>query len=248
MLGCKANYITFTRALLLIVATPLFFLGETKAIIGVVLYQLVLLLDTMDGAIARYNKETSFLGEAMDLILDHLSSTILYFVAFGAVGYGIYAHSFFIWTPAVCIVLAHYAAFVRAVYTEYGFDVEKLRQNTAFRFFHQDNMRLLLLMLTITIIATPFNAFALSALGYVYVTFLAVKALYLKIKLATLTGDVFIPFKAYVGYFLGVLFIVALVMFKPFGQKPHFLKVHLEKHHGTSKIVKTLLAISQHLI
>lgn len=184
-IGMRANHITALRAIFLSIGLALFAKGGiANYIMAVFAYQIALFLDTMDGAIARYNKESSFLGEAMDFALDHLSSTIIYFVSAGILALRTTGNSAFLWMSLITCALAQSAAFLRALYSEHKVHTEELKKKSALlRFFHQDNMRLLLFALTITAILTPWAEYLPKALAQSYLLFEIIKNAYLFSKL-----------------------------------------------------------------
>ena len=189
MLEISANTITVLRTLLLISGFFIFTLAPITPqymILGILALQLVLFLDTMDGAIARYNKTASFFGEALDFTLDHLSSTFIYFLVAGVLSLRLFSSSTLFWISLATVILAQLTAFIRALYAEHHIDTEHIKQeNVALAFFHQDNMRLLLLALTVSIIAHFFDANALPLLVMVYFEFLIIKLFFLLIFLWT---------------------------------------------------------------
>ncbi|MBU0471320.1 MAG: CDP-alcohol phosphatidyltransferase family protein, partial [Nanoarchaeota archaeon] len=79
-----ANHITIIRAMTIILGFIFFLKADIiYAIIGSLIFEIGIILDTLDGAIARYRKESSSLGEFMDAFLDHLGATVLYFLSAG---------------------------------------------------------------------------------------------------------------------------------------------------------------------
>src|SRR3989338_10966196 len=183
LFGVRANHITISRAIFLILGILVFTFSPITLpwiILGVICFQFVLFLDTMDGAIARYNKESSFFGEMLDFILDHASSTIIYFLVAGVLCVRLFEAWPLFFVSLATVLLAQFAAFVRALYAEYHVPTDEFKQqNVALFFFHQDNMRLLLLALTLATIAHLFTAHALPVLVLAYVQFMIIKILFL---------------------------------------------------------------------
>ncbi|HLC32407.1 MAG TPA: CDP-alcohol phosphatidyltransferase family protein, partial [Candidatus Nanoarchaeia archaeon] len=183
MFGVRANHITCLRAIFLVLGIVIFLAAPITLawlIAGLLALHLVLFLDTMDGAIARYNKESSFFGEMLDFILDHASSTIIYFLVAGVLCVRLFEAWPLFFVSLATVLLAQFAAFVRALYAEYHVPTDEFKQqNVALFFFHQDNMRLLLLALTLATIAHLFTAHALPVLVLAYVQFMIIKILFL---------------------------------------------------------------------
>ena len=183
MFGVSANHITVSRAIFLILGILVFIFAPVTLswmILGILFFQLVLLLDTMDGAIARYNKEASFFGEALDFTLDHLSSTVVYFFTAGILSARLFDAWHLFWISIGSVVLAQLAAFARALYAEHHVQTELFKhENALLAFFHQDNMRLLLLALTVGGLLHFYNTHALPVLVKVYFEFLVIKLLFL---------------------------------------------------------------------
>jgi phosphatidylglycerophosphate synthase len=183
LIGTRANHITVLRALFLLFGIGVFFLAPITlpwVIIGLFAFQLVLFLDTMDGAIARYNKEASFFGEVLDFTLDHLSSTVIYFIVAGVLAFRLFYAPYLLGLSVVTVMLAQLAAFIRALYAEHRVNTEVFKQeNVELAFFHQDNMRLLLLALTVGSLLHFYTTQAIPVLVVAYSQFLAIKVLFL---------------------------------------------------------------------
>ncbi|HLF54662.1 MAG TPA: CDP-alcohol phosphatidyltransferase family protein [Candidatus Nanoarchaeia archaeon] len=236
MFGCRANHITALRVIFLIAGITSFIKG--MPLTGVIFYQLALLLDTMDGAIARYNKEASFLGEAMDLMLDHISSTVVYFISLGVLAYSTLGIKAF-YISIATIILAQIAAFFRALYVEHNIFVEKIKkENRLLRFFHQDNMRFLLLILTLAVIANFWQPNIIEIALYFNLAFIALKTAYL-FSYLWITAKKFPNISAAIAYMAGAICIIFLM------RKAKWARDFLQKHFSDVKIIKTLLEISK---
>ena len=183
LFGVRANHITISRAIFLILGILVFTFSTITLpwiILGVICFQFVLFLDTMDGAIARYNKEASFFGEALDFILDHISSTVVYFVMAGVLCLRLFHTPHLFWISVITAGLAQFAAFARALYAEHRIDTTHFKQeNVALAFFHQDNMRLLLLGLSVAVLLHFYTAYALPVLVIIYFQFIVLKIIFL---------------------------------------------------------------------
>lgn len=244
-LGFKANHITALRALFLIGGFALFFFGPYAAIAGVLCYQFVLLLDTLDGAIARYNKESSFLGEAMDLALDHLSSTILYFLSLGILAVQLTETLDILFISIATILIAQFAAFARTLYVEYHIPTERYKKKSFWlRLFHQDNMRFLLLLLTIAAPLSLLYPQLVSGLAYTYLAFAIAKSTYLFLLLWRLSKTFPLTPHVISAYFLGVAYIKLYIFSKFLNKKPKRFTAYLRKNFSDTVIIPALLKLS----
>jgi phosphatidylglycerophosphate synthase len=246
MFGAKANHITFFRAVFLLLGIALFIPGKAYFfLIGALCFQIALIMDTMDGAIARYNKESSFKGEAMDLALDHTSSTVVYFAMAGIMAH--YAGSAHIaYISIATIVLAQFAAFTRAMYSERNVDVEEIKEESFFlRFFHQDNMRFLLFLLTITAAVYHLKPIIAYYLALIYFAFVVLKMIYLNAKLCLVTKKAPIDFHTLFGYSFGIILILIIIILGLKSEISQNYKKWLEKKYFDVKIIDTLLKISK---
>lgn len=233
--GIRANTITILRAILLLVGIMLFSFAPITVlwmILGILAFQLVLFMDTMDGAIARYNKEASFFGEVLDFLLDHFSSSIIYFITAGILSYRLFGALILLWTSIAAAALAQIGVFLRMLYTEHNIDVDKLRnEQFIFAFFHQDNMRLLLLALTVAIIWHFFDAHALPILIIAYLQFIIIKILFLGGFLWVYAGKFPVTKHIFFAYVLSILWFLF-----------RFRTAHLElMHYKDTKIVQAIL-------
>lgn len=246
MFGARANHITFFRAVFLLGGALLFIFGKDYLFfLGALCLQIALIMDTMDGAIARYNKESSFKGEAMDLALDHISSTIVYFAMAGIMAH--YAGSrHILYLSLATIVLAQFASFNRAMYVERNVNVDQEKSKTVLlRFFHQDNMRFLLLLLTITTVIYPFKPAYSYYLALFYFIFEILKILYLNIKLYFISKKAPIDFHTLFGYFFGVILIFTIIIFGAKSRLRQNYRKWVENKYSDLKIINTLLTISR---
>lgn len=246
LLGARANHITFLRVVFLALGTALFIFGKDYLFfLGALCFQAALIMDTMDGAIARYNKESSFKGEAMDLALDHISSTIVYFAMAGIMAH--YAGSqHILYLSLATIILAQFASFNRAMYVERNVNTDKEKIKSALlRFFHQDNMRFLLLLLTITAAIYPFKPTYSYYLALFYFIFEILKILYLSVKLYLISKKAPVDFHTLFGYSFGVLLIFTIITFGAKSQLRQNYRKWVEKKYSDLKIISTLLTISK---
>ena len=238
MFGIRANTITISRAVLLILGITIFSTAPITLawmILGILAFQLVIFLDTMDGAIARYNKEASFFGESLDFALDHLSSSIIYFITAGIMCYRLFGSTNFLLLAILTVVLAQFAAFLRALYSEHQVNVEHLRsEQFIFSFFHQDNIRLLLLALTLGLILHFFNTKALPILTIAYLQFMIIKILVLGGFLWVQAGKFPITTHILSAYFLSLIWVI-------FRIKESRLKL---EHYKDTNVVQIVLRIA----
>lgn len=144
-LNIHPDFIHLCRLVFLIGGTVLFLQGTiVYAVIGALLFQLNILFDTFDGALARYRGIASVKGEYQDVFLDHLASSVLYFVSAAFFAYWFTNVLLYVWIGLVTVILAQFAAFQRALYLEYGVAAQERKQkNPLVAFAHQDNARLL---------------------------------------------------------------------------------------------------------
>lgn len=246
MFGARANHITFLRVVFLIGGSLLFIFGKDYLFLaGALCFQLALIMDTMDGAIARYNKESSFKGEAMDLALDHISSTVVYFAMAGVMAH--YAGGqYILYLSLATIVLAQFASFNRAMYVERNVNVgQEKSKSVLLRFFHQDNMRFLLLLLTITTVIYPFKPVYSYYLALFYFIFEILKILYLNFKLYLISKKSPTDFHTLFGYSFGVILICTIIFFGVKSQIRQKYRKWIEKKYSDLKIINTLLMISE---
>jgi len=88
------NQITGISFILGIVSGFLFALGDyIYLVLGAVFLQFSLILDCVDGEIARIKSLKSKTGEFLDGILDQVKQTAIFF----GIGYGIYARTHYVW-------------------------------------------------------------------------------------------------------------------------------------------------------
>ncbi len=241
MVGTHANTITALRVLFLVLGIVSFFLiPPIGQLVTVICLQLCLFLDTMDGAIARYNKEANFTGEAMDVLLDHINSSIVYVVLTGLLATWLLGNWHFVLVGILTAILGQYAAFVRALFVEQDIDIAREHQKSSvFRFFHQDNMRLLLLMFTIGVPLSFWIPEAALVLLHAYVFFVVIKTIVLHVMLHNRATKPVRVFSSALAYACSVLFLL-LYLFKKHANYGSWL----HKKYGWSRIVSQVLLLS----
>lgn len=157
-LGITPNMVTATRAILLLLGLWLYATGTYWQAIGAaVIFEICIFFDTFDGAIARYRKMSSKLGEYMDFILDHVASTVVYFFALGVYTYLNTNELIHVYIAIVSIVVAQIFFLERIIYRTQKINFEKIaKESVFFRFIYQDNNRL---YVNILLLGTILNAF-----------------------------------------------------------------------------------------
>lgn len=245
VLGARANHITFLRFVCLAAGLISIIKGVWFGLLGFALYLASVFLDSMDGAIARYNKEASFTGEVMDLTLDHASTTILYFISAGMISYSLTGDARLIHISVASIILAQLAAFLRALYFEFGVNAEQIKEkNSALAMFHQDNMRLLISALGIGIAASIWHPSSIVYLVHFYFAFVVIKNLYLLLHLWYHSKKFPLGIRILLAYFFGAIYLLIYASSKLAGGKASRTKKFLEKNFGDKKIIKHLLNLS----
>lgn len=174
------NHITTIRIFFLVLGFFFFVSKEyTNPLLGVLIFQFCILLDTIDGAVARYKKLSSTLGEYYDFIVDHTASTLIYFLAFGL----FILHSYTSPLPIllldiILIFLANLCFFIRTLYTVDNISKKELEHRFLFRLFYQDNGRLIVNTLLIGVLISFYQPLY-DLLILLFIAFMIFKVLYL---------------------------------------------------------------------
>ena len=119
-----ANAITMLRYPVLVAVILLFYLGDTTALyVNVVVLFVLLLMDTLDGMVARRRGETSLLGSTLDIATDRAVEIVLWVI---------YAHLGLISVaiPIIVVVRGNLVDAFRSVMVERGvkpFDMMRSR-------------------------------------------------------------------------------------------------------------------------
>lgn len=152
------NMITLLRAILLLAALPLAFFGsEWDFLIGALLFQVCIILDTFDGAIARFKGLFSKTGEHLDFLADHLAASFLYFLFPAMHAYVVYQSKISLYLSLGSIILANLFFLLRIAYRAENVDVQSIRQESKlFALLYQDNGRLLVNFMTICAVLSFF--------------------------------------------------------------------------------------------
>ncbi|PIN75620.1 hypothetical protein COV18_02120 [Candidatus Woesearchaeota archaeon CG10_big_fil_rev_8_21_14_0_10_37_12] len=241
--GARANHITLLRVIVLVFGF-ICFLSSTWFfwILGVLLYQLCVFLDTMDGAIARYNKESSLIGEFMDVLLDHLSSNLVYFISAGIAAHNLTGSYLFIWASLITVVASHYATFIRGIYREYVVNVDLLKKKSLFfSFFHQDNMRFLLVLLSLTVLISIKYQLIFVILNYVYFGFVFVKSIFLTVHFMRNTSHNPFERRMIFAYFALIFYLAYSVFCKFFRIDFSQVKEKIKSKYKYSRLVNSLI-------
>jgi phosphatidylglycerophosphate synthase len=179
------NMVTFSRVIFL--SLGFYYMLAGKMLIAALILQFCILLDTFDGAIARYRKMTSKIGEFYDFVLDHISAAMLYFL-----GIGIFLHlsgyKYHLIISLLTVALANLAFVARVIYSLNNVDVTNLGKRRLFIFFYQDNWRHIINLLSIGAVAWLFYDYAIAALNILFLIMFIVKVCYLSIIFRTETG------------------------------------------------------------
>jgi phosphatidylglycerophosphate synthase len=184
-LGVTPNFITLMRVLFISIGFYIFIQADTySAIIGSIIFQFCILLDTFDGAIARYRKMSSKLGEYYDFVLDHISASIIYFLSIGIYIFYTNLESTPLYISIATIILINLSFILRIFYRVENIDTTELKKDRLFSFFYQDNARLIVNLITLcSITALLFSNtspilgliicfFIFSIIKFIYISFL----------------------------------------------------------------------------
>lgn len=233
------DFIHLCRLLFCIAGAALFVTGNYFLIVlGALLFQLNILFDTFDGALARHQGKASVKGEYQDVALDHLTSSVLYFASAAGFAYVSTQHTLYLWIGAATILLAQVAAFLRAMYTEYNVSVRKAQEeNMLVRLAHQDNSRFFALVLLITAI------FSIPAITTVlFFAFVIAKTLILSIHIYVSSGkNPLSPWHFY-RYVLLILFICSVLADTVLGTNTKKYRRTMTKSKRRSVIEKQITA------
>jgi len=152
------DLIQLFRLVFCIVGFGFFFTGNyILSIFGALLFHMNILFDTFDGAMARYQKKASVKGEYQDAALDHVTSSVIYFMSAAILAFIYLNDTFYLWMGAITALLAQVAAFLRAMYIEYKIPVvDAQKSSIMIGLAHQDNSRhIATILLIATLVARP---------------------------------------------------------------------------------------------
>lgn len=143
-IGFTPNMVTLSRVVFITIAIVLFLTPSyLNWVIGVFLLQLQLFFDTLDGALARYLKLSSQIGEFMDYALDFFVSSILLLLVPGWLLFQKTSDWLSLYLSFASVLLMLYIVAVRPVFTERKVKHRQYKKKLSYRFIHSDNMRFL---------------------------------------------------------------------------------------------------------
>ncbi len=235
--GIHPDVITFTRVIVCTLGFIFFMKGNMfYAVIGVLLYQLNIFLDTMDGAIARYQKKTSKRGEYQDAILDHIMSSIIYFLSAGILSYQLNNEWRYLVLAFMIIIMAQIAAYLRAVFIEFGLSPKKEKKNILIKATHTDNLRTLTWVFLIFLIFNMERGVLLFFSIFVFAKVVILSTfLYIKCKKNPFSTKILVP------YILTIFSIIEWLIGKIIRKKVNYFAGMINKRYHTSKIANKVI-------